>query len=138
MVLSIFWSVVFLSSAITIGFLPGKSYVNQRALVLSEHYPVQRPLLEDAEDVDRQLLVAAERERRRVHHLQVAYDRLVEAQARVALGTRIALRIGGVDAIDLRRLDHDLGAHLAAAQGGGGIRSEERRVGKECRSRWSP
>src|SRR5574343_1888723 len=29
-------------------------------------------------------------------------------------------------------------AHSIAAQGGINARSEERRVGKECRSRWSP
>src|SRR5256885_5821523 len=35
---------------------------------------------------------------------------------------------------------HDHGAHEDAFVGDGahGVRSEERRVGKECRSRWSP
>ena len=31
-----------------------------------------------------------------------------------------------------------LGGEVSAFVGGSGIRSEERRVGKECRSRWSP
>src|SRR5574338_192816 len=92
--LSIFCSVVFLRSLITIARLRAKSYVNQRALVLAEHDPPQRAGLEDAEHVDRQLLVAAQRERRGVHHLQVAHDRLVEADLREALRARVALRIG--------------------------------------------
>src|SRR5256885_15508442 len=33
-------------------------------------------------------------------------------------------------------LEHQV--HLSRQQGGGGWRSEERRVGEECRSRWSP
>src|SRR6266850_3501141 len=126
MVLSIFWSVVFLRSAITMALSGGKSYVNQGALVLAEHHPAQRVLLEDAEDVDRQLLIAAQRERGGVHHLQVLHDRLVEADARIALGARVALRVRGVDAVDLGRLDHDLGAHLAATQRRRGIGGEER------------
>src|SRR5258706_15600084 len=116
MVLSIFCSVVFFRSAITMAISHRKSYVNQRAFVLAQDDPAQCILLEDAEDVDRQLLVTAQRQRGRVHHLEVAHDRLVEADAREALRARIALRIGGVDAVALGRLDHDLGAHLAAAQ----------------------
>src|SRR6267378_7137143 len=125
-VLSIFWSVVFLRSAITMALSGGKSYVNQGALVLAEHHPAQRVLLEDAEDDDRQLLVPAERQRRGVHDLEVAHDRLVEADAGKALGARVLVRVGGVDAVDLGGLDHDLRAHLAAAQ-------RRRRVGGEKR-----
>src|SRR5688572_14852251 len=109
--LSIFWSVLFLRSVITIAT---SSYVNQRALVLAEHHPPQRVLLEDAEHVDRQLLLAAQGERGGVHDLQVARDRLVEADLRVALGARVALGVGGVHAVDLGGLEHDLGPHLAA------------------------
>src|SRR5260221_11917554 len=116
MVLSIFCSVVFFRSAITMAISHRKSYVNQPAFVLAQDEPAQCILLEDAEDVDRQLLVTAQRQRGRVHHLEVAHDRLVEADAREALRARIALRIGGVDAVGLGRLDHDLGAHLAAPQ----------------------
>src|SRR5436190_6313078 len=113
--LSIFCSVVFFRSAITTAMPAScrKSYVNQRALVLAEDHAPQGIFLEDAEHRDRQLLVAAQRERGRVHHLQVAHDRLVEGELRVALRARIALRVGGVDAVDLGRLEHHLGAHLA-------------------------
>src|SRR5258708_9225059 len=99
LVLSIVCSVVFSRSAITMALAQRKSYVNQRAFVLAQDDPAQRIFLEDAEDVDRQLLVTAQRQRGRVHHLEVAHDRLVEADAREALRARIALRIGGVDAV---------------------------------------
>src|SRR5688572_20744062 len=123
--LSIFCSVPFFSSAITMG-TSSPSYVNQSSLVLAQHHAPQRAGLEDAEDGDRQLLVAAQRERGGVHHLQIARDGLVEADLRVALGARIALRVGGIDAIHLRSLEHDLRPHLAAAQRGRGIGGEER------------
>src|SRR5688572_25745891 len=108
----IFCSVLFLRSAIfTAPSATNPSYVNQRAFVLANHHALQRTLLEDAEHVDRQLLVAAERERGGVHDLQVARDRLVEADAPVALRRGIALGIRGVDAVDLGRLEHDLRRH---------------------------
>ena len=47
---------------------------------------------------------------------------------------------GGQDSVGLRVPAHPLALALlrAYARAGGGVRSEERRVGKECRSRWSP
>src|SRR4029079_17493429 len=119
-------SVVSCSSAICMTSSLWSSNMDQRAFVLSEDYALQRALAEDAEHVDRQLLVAAERERGGVHHLQVARDRFVEGQLRVALGRRIFLGVRGVDAVDLGGLDDDFGADLAAAQRGGGIGCEER------------
>src|ERR1051325_9153811 len=79
MLLPIFCSVLFLSSGIIAPSKPCKSYVNQGALVLAHDHALQGVLLEDAEHVDRQLLVAAQRERGRVRDLEVAVDRLVEA-----------------------------------------------------------
>src|SRR5688572_1433693 len=111
--LSIFWSVVFLRSAIT---MDSSSYVNQRALILAQNHPAQGVFLEDAEDVDRQLLVAAQRKRGRVHHLEVAVDSLVEADPGIALGVRVAVGVCGIYAVHLRALEDDLRAHLAAAQ----------------------
>src|SRR5258706_15274987 len=91
--LSFFWSVVFSRSAITIALAVSrrKSYVNERALVLAEDHAPQGVLLEDAEHRDRQLLVPAQGERGRVHDLQIAHDRLVEGELRVALRARVAL-----------------------------------------------
>src|SRR6185295_3779921 len=126
--LSIFWSVLFFRSAITMA-IATPSYVNQRTLVLAQHHALERVLLEDAEHVDRQFLIAAQSERGGVHHLQVARDGFVEAYLRVALRARVALRIRGVDAVDLGSLQHDLGAHLAAAQRRRRIGGEERIAG---------
>src|SRR5215510_14702191 len=88
MLLSIFCSVCFFRSAITKA-IATPSYVNQRSLVLAQHHAPQRVLLEDAEHVDRQFLVAAQRQRGGVHHLQVARDGFVEAYLRVTLRARV-------------------------------------------------
>src|SRR4026207_2321752 len=124
--LSIFWSVVFFRSAMTItSSAQSASYVNQRAFILAQHHALEGVFLEDIEHVDRQLLVAAQRERGGVHDLQVLVVRLVEAELRVAWRARGALGVGGVDAVDLGALEHDLGAHLAAAQRRRGVGGEE-------------
>src|SRR5688572_12906048 len=93
---------VFLRSSASIG--PSPSDVYQRALVLADDHAQQRVFPEDAEHVDRQLLVAAQRQRGGVHHLQVALDGLVERQAPVALRRGVLLRVGGVDAVHLGAL----------------------------------
>src|SRR5678816_4456778 len=77
MLLSIFCSVCFFRSAITNAIAAsriGQSYVNQRALVLAQHHAPQRVLLEDAEDIDGQFLIATQRKRSRVHHFEIARD----------------------------------------------------------------
>src|SRR4051812_26613369 len=104
MLLPIFCSVLFLSSGIIAPSRrrtsqPCKSYVNQGALVFARDHALQGVLFEDAEHVDRQLLVAAQRQRGRVHDLEVAVDRLVEADPGVAPGVGILLGIRGIDAV---------------------------------------
>src|SRR5438067_5468716 len=59
-------------------------HVDEGALVLAEHDTLERARLDDRKHADRQLLVAAQRERGRVHDLQIAADCLVEADRRVA------------------------------------------------------
>ena len=49
----------------------------------------------------------------------------------------ITLKFGGVTAIEDISFDIHEG-EIRAIIGPNGARSEERRVGKECRSRWSP
>src|SRR3712207_6252005 len=45
----------------------------------------------------------------------------------------------GTSRTPMGRRQHELGLdRLPLANGGRAVRSEERRVGKECRSRWSP
>src|ERR1043166_7272394 len=111
--LSIFWSVVFFRSTMT---MVTSSFVNEGALIFTQHHPAQGVLLEDVEHVDRQLLVAAQREGGGVHDLEVLADPLVEADPRGALRAGVALWGVGVPRVLLGSLEHDLGPHLAAAQ----------------------
>ena len=90
---------------------------------------LERARLIDRKHLDRQLLVAAQRERRGVHDFQAADDGFVEADARIARGGRILVGIRAVDAVDLGGLQHDLRTDLGATQGGRGIGREERIAG---------
>ncbi len=76
------------------------------------------------------LVVHAERERRRVHHLQAALDRLEVRQLRQEPGVRVEARIAVVDARDavLRHQDR-LGADLERPERRGGVGREERVAG---------
>src|SRR2546425_420330 len=57
----------------------------------------------------------------------------VVVNAAIGVSARVELKLGGPR---IRLVAEDLGEALECANSGG--RSEERRVGKECRSRWSP
>jgi hypothetical protein len=103
-----------------------RSGVDVGSFVFPAHHAHQRAGFEDTEDAYRHLLVAAQRECGRVHHLEPLGDGLVEADPRIPLGSRIARRVGGVDAVDLGRLEHHLGTDLGSAQRGGRVRGEER------------
>src|SRR5258708_38024235 len=48
------------------------------------------------------------------------------------------VKSSGVRFADVRGIDIVVGGNRPVNTEGYGIRSEERRVGKECRSRWSP
>src|SRR5688572_29504255 len=69
-----------------------------------------RPL--QREDDDRQLVVARECDGCRIHDLEVLLEHLVIADAVVALGVRVLLRVAVVDAVDLGALEQDLARHL--------------------------
>src|SRR6478672_9180225 len=100
--------------------------MHQRAFVLAHYHALERTRREDAEYLEQHVLVAAERKRGGVHHLQVLDDRLVESQCRIAPRRLVLVRIRSVDAVDLGSLEHDVDTHLAAAQCGCGIGGEER------------
>src|SRR5439155_10593434 len=102
------------------------SSVNEGTFVLAQDHALECSRLVDAEHLDRQLLVAAECERSRVHHLQILDDRFIEADLAVARRVAVFLRVGGIDAVDLGRFQHDLRADLRAAQ-------RRRRVGRAQR-----
>ena len=75
-----------------------------------------------------------ERERARAW-FQALRDRICAAFEDIEdtlTGTHSDLPAGRFARKEWKRDAHD------GNEGGGGVRSEERRVGKECRSRWSP
>src|SRR5262245_52399182 len=79
----IFCSAFFLTSAIIAASRPSRanqSIVEKCPFVLAQHDALQRGRLKDAEDVDGELLVAAQRQRGGIHHLQVLEDGLVEGE----------------------------------------------------------
>src|SRR5215216_8202021 len=66
---------------------------------LAGNYPIDVALGVHVEDVDRHVVVHAERERGRVHDLQAALERLAGGDLGQELGGVILLRIGRVDAL---------------------------------------
>ena len=96
---------------------------------LPEQRGADRAGLVHREDDDRDAVVAREREGGGVHHLQVLGDRLVVGEALVARRARVFLRVGGVDAVDLRRLHHRVAGELGGAQRRAGVGGEERIAG---------
>src|ERR1700742_3154530 len=76
-------------------------HVDERTFVVALNDALERPRLVDRKNANRQLLVAAQRKCRRVHHLQVAADRLVETDRAVARSGGVFLGISGIYAIHL-------------------------------------
>ena len=71
------------------------------------------------------------------HGVELMWKRCVEVMARPLGGRHVDDADGALETLELQRLR----CRGVAAQGKpevAGARSEERRVGKECRSRWSP
>src|SRR5581483_5773959 len=84
----------------------------------------------EAEDIDRQLVVHAQRERGRVHHLEAALDRLEVRQAGQELRVLVDARVAVVDPAHLVLRHQDrLGADLQGAERGRGVGREERVAG---------
>src|SRR5262245_24403273 len=82
------------------------------------------------EDVDRELVVHAERERRRVHDLQPTLDRGEMRELRDELRRGIDLRVAVVDTFDaVLRHEDRVRADLEGAQRRRGVRREERVAG---------
>src|SRR5207253_5912384 len=76
------------------------------------------------EDDDRDLVLAAERDRGVVHYAKIFVDQVKIVETTEPLGLRVILRIGVIDTVHLRRLQYHLRLDLDCAQGG-------RRVGAE-------
>ena len=71
-------------------------------------------------------MVAAQADRRQVHHTQLAVEHFVISQAIELLGMRILEWVGSVHAIDLGRLEHHIGIDFDGAQAGSRISGKER------------
>ena len=104
--------------------------LHQGSHSLAGNYPIDVALGVHVEDDDRHVVVHAQRQRGRVHHLQAALERLAVRDLGEELGVAVLLRIGGVDALDAV-LGHqdDLGVDLVRAQRGRGVGGEERVAG---------
>ena len=76
------------------------------------------------EDDDGQIVLPTYRDRRLVHELQILANRLVVGEPVVTNRVRVALGIGAVDPVHLRRLQDHVGVNLRCAQGGGGVGGE--------------
>ena len=87
---------------------------------------LERVLVEEIEDDDRDAVVHAERERRRIHDLEALLERRLVLERGVLLRLRVGLRIGRVDAVDLRRLEERVRADLARPERRCGVRREIR------------
>ena len=63
-------------------------------------------------------VLASKSEGGRVHHGEIFGDRLVMGQRLIAPCARIALGVGGIDAVDLSGLEHGVGREFGGAQHG--------------------
>ena len=70
-------------------------------------------------------MLLAERERGGVHHAEAAVHRVGVGEVVELLGGRVLLRVGGVDSVDLRRLDEDVRPDFAGAERGAGVGRKE-------------
>src|SRR5258706_10437701 len=86
-------------------------------------------------------LVASERElKKKRQEVELLVTKLSDAPAEAAASTMAAMPTAADanELIELLAKSTELEKELGAAQSKLEMRSEERRVGKECRSRWSP
>src|SRR5207245_7370937 len=98
----------------------------QGADVLTQDDPLDVALGEQVKNDDGHAVVHAERQGGVVHHRQPAVEHLEIGEVGEPLGIGVQQRIGGVDPVDLGRLEQHLGADLGGAQRGGGVGGEER------------
>ena len=66
----------------------------------------------EIQDEDRHVIFLTQRERGQVHHVEAARQHLIVAEVCEALRGRVLHRVSGVDAVDLGRLDDDVGVDL--------------------------
>ena len=89
----------------------------------------QRPLPRHVHDPDGHRVVAAQHDRGRVHHSELAFDDLVVAQPFVAHGAGMLLRVHGEHPVHPGRLDHQPRLELHRPERRGRIGREVRIAG---------
>ena len=77
----------------------------------------------DGEHNYRNPIIARKRDGGGVHDAQIAGQNIVKGEPVEALGLRVALGIGGIDAIDAGALEERVAAHLRGPQRGARYRS---------------
>ena len=97
---------------------------------LSADDPIYVRFVRHVEDVDREVVVHAERQRRRIHHPEAAFDRFAVGDRRQELGVGDLGGIGVVDPFDAVLGHQDrLGVDLECPQRRGRVGREERVAG---------
>lgn len=90
--------------------------MNKRAFLFTQDDALQGAVLGHVEDLDREVLFAAERKGRGVHHLEVRAKGLIEREFVKHRRVGMELRVGRVDAVDLRGLEDDFRTDFGAAK----------------------
>src|SRR6478735_10937586 len=123
------WAPLISSSAVAIASALLLTCRDDRSDLLAVH-DARDVALGELEDVDREAVVHAERQRCRVHYLQPTLDRLQVRDPRQELGVGDTPRVAVVHPLHavLRHQDR-VGAHLERAQRRRGVRREERVAG---------
>src|SRR5256885_16850757 len=97
---------------------------NQRADVFAAYDALDVAFFHEIKDHDREVVVHAEGDRRRVHHLELFIQYLDVAQAAVFLGVAVFHRVRIEHAGDFGGLENHLGADLHGAEARGRIGGE--------------
>src|SRR5205085_2986527 len=95
---------------------------NQSADALAANGGDKRARTVDVENDQRQMVLAAQRDRGLIDHLQILEHDVSKGDLLVELRRRITLRIGRVHTVDARRLDDDARLHLNGAEHRRGVR----------------
>src|SRR5258708_37850596 len=112
----------------------GHGYVvrDDRPDLLAQQGALNIAVRVEGEDVDRDLTAARQVDGRGVHDLQALGQYALVGEVGDSLSRRILLRIGGVDAVDLRGLEDDLAFQLRGPERGCRVRGEKRIAGAGC------
>src|ERR1043165_1573324 len=83
----------------------------------TQYYASDIPLFPHIKHDNRQIVIHAKRDRRGIHHFEPAFEHLTVSDLVVEFSGRVDDRICGVNPVDFRRLENDIGPDLERAQG---------------------